>query len=290
MQVTNPFKLIALDLDGTTLDPRGKVTPRTAKAIGSLVSRGVYVLIATGRNYTESKSVLEQIGHFPRCVFVGGASIVDTTPAAPRSLYACHMHPELARELCRDFHRLGQTVLALEDAFTTGVDYLVTQGAVLDPATQVWMQVTRASVRQESDLDNYHHRHTLRVGIIADAKAAPQISQHLDAKYAGRAIFHSIHVPAQGIDVVEVFDPQVSKWEGVQRIAGDFGVKASEIVAVGDDVNDLPMLRNAGLGVAMGNANPLAKQAAKMTIGSHAEDGLAVFLEGLLKEDKVAAA
>jgi Cof subfamily protein (haloacid dehalogenase superfamily) len=290
MPVTNRFRLIALDLDGTTLDPRGKVAPRTRAAIRKLVERGVYVLFATGRNYTESKSVLEQVAHYPRCVFVGGASLVDTAPPSPQSLYACHMHPELARELCRDLHSLGETVLALEDTFTTGVDYLITRDRRVDPATQVWLQVTRSSVRYEADLDNYHHSHTLRVGIVSDQRTAPRVSQHLESKYAGRAIFHSIHVPAQGIDVVEIFDPRVSKWQGIQRVAADLGISTGEIVAVGDDVNDLPMLREAGLGVAMGNGNPLAKQAAQLTIGTNAEDGLATFLEELLKEDRIAAA
>lgn len=288
MQLTPRYRLIALDMDGTTLDPRGNVSPRTREAIAKVAATGTYVAFATGRNFTESKRVLEQANHYPKSVFVGGASIVDT--ASGTSLKSHTMRPDLARELCQDFEAMGHAVLALQDSFTTGIDYLISEGLTLDAATQKWMELTRATVRWQTSLGTYAHQQTLRVGIVCPREESARVNEMLEDKYTGRAVMHSIAVPPQGVDVVEVFDPAVSKWEGVQYLAGTMNITGDEVIAIGDDINDLPMLRQAGLGVAMGNAHPRAKEAAKLTIRPNGEDGLAQFLESLIEEDRLAPA
>jgi len=71
--------------------------------------------------------------------------------------------------------------------------------------------------------------------------------------------------------VLEIFDPAVNKWEGVLHVARRHSIRPDEIVAIGDDLNDIPMLRSAGLGVAMGNARPEVQAAAKRVIGANHE-------------------
>jgi hydroxymethylpyrimidine pyrophosphatase-like HAD family hydrolase len=79
----------------------------------------------------------------------------------------------------------------------------------------------------------------------------------------------------------------VNKWQGILHVAGHHGIRPEEIIAIGDDVNDVPMLRNAGLGVAMGNARPEIQAVAKRVIGTNADEGLAKFLEELVEGRKV---
>ena len=92
---------------------------------------------------------------------------------------------------------------------------------------------------------------------------------------------------AFGVDVLEVFDPAVNKWQGLLHVATAHKIDPAEIIAIGDDVNDLPMIKNAGLGVAMGNARPEVRAAAKLVIGRNDEDGLAKFLEELVIRHEV---
>jgi hydroxymethylpyrimidine pyrophosphatase-like HAD family hydrolase len=89
------------------------------------------------------------------------------------------------------------------------------------------------------------------------------------------------------MEVLEIFDPAVNKWEGVKLVAQRHGVAEHEIIAIGDDVNDLPMIRHAGLGVAMGNARPEVREVAKRVIGTNADEGLAEFLEELVETHAV---
>ena len=87
--------------------------------------------------------------------------------------------------------------------------------------------------------------------------------------------------------MLEIFDPAVNKWQGILKVAERHGVEPGAIIAIGDDVNDLPMLTQAGLGVAMGNARPEIQAAAKKVIKSNQEDGLAQFLEELVAQHMV---
>ena len=72
------YRMIAIDLDGTLLSPVGQVTPRVKAAVHAALEAGLLVCFATGRNWTESRTVLEAIAHYPTAVFVGGAMIMDT--------------------------------------------------------------------------------------------------------------------------------------------------------------------------------------------------------------------
>ena len=94
-------------------------------------------------------------------------------------------------------------------------------------------------------------------------------------------------VPAYGVQVLEVFDPAVNKWEGILHLARRHQIDPAQIVAIGDDVNDLPMVRQAGLGIAMGNGHPDLRAAAARVIGANTEDGLAIFLEELIAQGAV---
>ena len=87
--------------------------------------------------------------------------------------------------------------------------------------------------------------------------------------------------------MLEIFDLVVNKWEGILHVVRHHGIEPEQIIAIGDDVNDLPMLKNAGLGVAMGNARPEIQAAAKLVIGTNENEGLAQFLEDLVSRHAV---
>ena len=81
---------------------------------------------------------------------------------------------------------------------------------------------------------------------------------------------------------LEVVPQHVSKWAGIQELASHAGVPHHAICAVGDERNDLSMIRGAALGVAMGNAHPEVQAAADWVTGRHDEDGLVAVVERIL--------
>jgi hydroxymethylpyrimidine pyrophosphatase-like HAD family hydrolase len=93
---------------------------------------------------------------------------------------------------------------------------------------------------------------------------------------------HVIRSPRYLDWMCEIAPAGVTKWSGVAAVAGQWGITAAEICAVGDDVNDLPMIRAAGLGLAMGNAVPEVQAAADRVVGTHDGAGLADVADLLL--------
>jgi len=279
------YRMIAIDLDGTLLSPTGTVTPRTKSAIHLALGAGLLVCFATGRNWTESQTVLDAVAHYDTAVFVGGAVVVDTRHRV--MVHRTMMQPELAREVCAFFENRNHAALALQDTMTTGIDYLITADVELDDSTLQWMEVSRAVVHRAGNLATYEHPHTMRVGIVAQPDETKILVEELRQQFGDRIVCHSISVMSYGVDVLEVFDPAVNKWEGISHVARKHNIEPSQIIAVGDDVNDLPMITRAGLGVAMGNARSEVQAAAKLVIGKNSDEGLALFLEELVRDHLV---
>jgi hypothetical protein len=224
--------------------------------------------------------VLEAVDHYDTAVFAGGAMVVDTKDEVV--LHRQLMEPQLARELCAFFEDRGFCAMALQDKAACGLDYLASADVELDESTKLWVELFGAGLHRRNDLRTHGHEHTVRVGTVTPTEVAERTTAELREKFGERITTHAIRIPAFGSDVIEVFDPAVNKWAGILMVAERHGIAPEQIIAVGDDVNDLPMLKQAGLGVAMGNARPEIQAVAKRVIGTNREDGLATFLEELL--------
>ena len=279
------YRMIAIDLDGTLLSPDGTVSPRNKAAVHRALRAGMLICFATGRNWTESQTVLDAVEHYDTAVFVGGAMVIDTKQR--QTLHRTGMAPQLAREVCQVIEDLGQAALALQDTAEAGVDYLVTADVDLNDATRQWMRVTTAKVHAVHGLPHHPHEHTIRVGLVAAPEQVRQVHAELKQRFGGRIVCQNLFVPAYAVEVLEVFDPSVNKWEGILHVARAHGIRGEEIVAIGDDVNDIAMIQNAGLGVAMGNAKPEVIAIARHVIRRNDEDGLGEFLDELVARHEV---
>jgi len=197
------------------------------------------------------------------------------------TLHRTLMDPELARQISALLESLGHAVHALQDTGRTGVDYLISDNIPQTFATQQWLNATQCTVHHRSDLATADHEHTMRLSIVATQEQIDEAMEKLTARFGSRIVTHNIVVPAFDLQLLEIFDPAVNKWEGILHVARHHGIEPSQIIAIGDDVNDIHMIRHAGLGVAMGNARPEVRAAARLIIDSNADDGLAQFLEKL---------
>jgi Cof subfamily protein (haloacid dehalogenase superfamily) len=271
--------MIAIDMDGTLLNPHSEVTPRARAAVQALVAAGWIVCFATGRTWPESESVLDDVGHLDAAVFIGGAMVVDT--ANRQVLHRTIMRPELAADVCRYLESHGHPAFALQDRAHSDVDYLISGNIPMAPEAQLWMQVAGATTRPVADLGAYLHDDTIRVSTAGTPPVMTRLLADINGAFGARIQSHTVGLHALATDVMEVFDPAVDKWQGILKVAAARGVRPDQIIAVGDNMNDLSMIRGAALGVAMGNAKPAVKAAAARVIGPNTEDGIALFLEEL---------
>src|SRR5690242_6880885 len=105
------YRMIAIDLDGTLLGPDGKVSPANKAAVHRALAAGMLVCFATGRNWTESRMILEAVEHYDHAVFVSGAMVMDTRQQV--MLHKTAMAPALAAEVSGLFETMGHAALAL---------------------------------------------------------------------------------------------------------------------------------------------------------------------------------
>jgi len=110
-----------------------------------------------------------------------------------------------------------------------------------------------------------------------------ELDAELNRRLPGQLYTHVLRSPRYVGFMCELAPAGVTKWSGILRLAQQWGIEKQKVCAVGDDVNDIPMIRAAGLGVAMGNALPPVKQSADRIAPGHDDDGLVTVVEWLFE-------
>lgn len=282
------YDMLALDLDGTVLDPHSRVRPEVAEAVGRARDAGMLVVVCTGRGLPESRDALDAIGQTDPVVVAGGSIIAD--PASGRTLHRFPMHPTLTARLTETLLSRGHPVLVLKDPDAAGYDYLIVTGRrklSLDPVTQWWFEEMAVSLRLATDVArDPHPEHTVRVGVCAHAEELGELERLIRRGFEETVTLHNfpaVVAPdgathwARGevAHILECFDARADKWNAVRHLADEHGIGHTRIAAVGDQVNDVTMIRGAGLGIAMGNAIEAVRAVADRVTTSNAEAGVA---------------
>ena len=254
------YTLLALDMDGTLLGPDHEVQAETAEAIRAAEAAGLGVCLATGRSYSESLDAWRSLGlrgpYWPM-VLVGGALVSEAETG--RTLY----HKPIAAELAVDFadalEREGYSAMAIVDSWRHGVDYYLAESGNVHSAQRQWfskMNVTVRTVRRLGDVADLPG--PLRVSAVVPPNLAPDLARRLGRRFNGKLNVHSIVAPNYDVTIIEALSAGADKFTALRYVAQARRIGPGQIVAVGDDVNDITMVRGAGLGVAMpGSAGPL---------------------------------
>jgi hydroxymethylpyrimidine pyrophosphatase-like HAD family hydrolase len=117
---------------------------------------------------------------------------------------------------------------------------------------------------------------------MADEDSLAALRQLAVEKLGNRIQSHALINKNYRGQILEILSCRSGKWPALKRLADDDGIPPKEIAAVGDDQNDVQMIREAGLGIAMGNAVEPAKRAASIVVRSNAEGGAVEALEQVL--------
>lgn len=276
------YDMIAIDLDGTLLDSRGRVSEKNAEAVRAARDAGIRVAVCTGRGLVECAHYLDQIGQTDPVVVAGGSIIA--CPVERKTIHRFALEQPLVARATERLLGHGHPVMILKDPVHAGYDYLMVVGEqrlALDPVTVWWLEEMKIAHRFVSHVrEDEHPEHSVRLGVCALSGALEMIISDLHAAFGDDATMH--HFPAvlspehaaglpagQKLHILEVFDKRANKWSAIQWLAGAHGVALERICAIGDEINDLSMISQAGLGVAMGNAvGPVKAAAGRHTLAN----------------------
>lgn len=282
------YDLLALDVDGTLLDSRGRLSEGAHQAVRDATDAGVLVCVCTGRGLVECRHVVRELGLTSPVIVAGGSIVAD--PASGRTLHRVPMHASLVGRLVSRLHGHGLAALVLKDPDAAGFDYLVVTGdppRALDPVTLWWFEQLRVEVRFAAGVaDDPHPEQTVRVGACLREDQGLALAGELERDLGDAVTLHSFpavvapeHTRTLGdgrrYHILEAFDRAATKWSGVSWLAASRGIPPERVCAIGDEVNDVSMIRGAGLGVAMGNAVPEVLRVADRVTRRHDEGGVA---------------
>jgi hydroxymethylpyrimidine pyrophosphatase-like HAD family hydrolase len=283
-------RLIAIDLDGTLFAPGGTVSAANVRAIEAARTAGHRVVIATGRSWLESREAREALaksfGEGDVLIGAGGAVLSDFRSG--RTLERRTLDVDLSTAVARCMLDHGHPAQLLQDPDPTDLDYLLV-GEDLDPTVMWWLDRYRQRTRASKDVPAPAELgHTVRVGTVLAASRIGEVARQLREDLGDRLVMHHWRAVAPTPDhpdppeLVEAFAPRTSKWTQIERLCAKWEIDPEDTVAIGDGLNDLEMVASAGVGIAMGNADPRVVAVAKRTTGSNRDDGVAQALAAIV--------
>lgn len=282
------YDLLAIDLDGTLLDSRRRVSAANVAAIRAAREAGIQVVVCTGRGLIESMEAIKAIEQTGPVVVAGGSII--SCPVTTQTLHRFSLSPSLVERAVKRLLVHRHAVMILKDPVAAGFDYLIVQGPerhALDPVTLWWFERMGVKVRYADHLhEDEHPEHSVRLGVCGLSGVMGPIHDDIHEAFGEHANMHHFPAvlepeheatlpPGQKLHILEIFDRAANKWSAIRWLADQTATPAARICAIGDEINDLSMIRGAGLGIAMGNAIPAVRDAAKKHTGSNDEDGVA---------------
>lgn len=272
------YDALVLDVDSTLLDDLDRIHPRTRAALAGARARGVRVMLATGRSAGGVRDVVRELEiDLPAVVYNGAAvycpiedRIIEsfTIPEAMVGRVLDHaarapLLPIVALPDTSQFARAGRTPEERRVLQDFRVLSLVEES-----------QLPRTGAIRVTVLSEHHASSEALYDEIVQVLAGPAYLTHF-------ALAALPQFRDSALQIVDVQPDCAGKAEAFRVLETRFGIPARRVVAVGDAGNDLPMLRGAGLGVAMGNATPEAKHAAQRVIGDNNGDALGALVEEL---------
>lgn len=276
------YRLLALDIDGTLVNSADEVSPASRALLGHLAAAGFIILLATGRRYSRALPVAEDLGLKSPLVTSSGALIKN--PLDHATLYRTPFCVTTLREVITTVHDRGFPIALLGDTFEQGFDFYVFQDGPTNSYMENYLQSNAGSERfWESRLEILPEGilTAFSLGTFEEMKLLAEV---LHTRLPGCLTTNVLRSPKYEGFFCEIMPSGTNKWSAVLWLADRYQIRPCEICAIGDDVNDLAMIAEAGLGIAMGNAPPEVKAAADWVAPSHEEDGLTWALEQFMTE------
>ncbi|MDD7464391.1 MAG: Cof-type HAD-IIB family hydrolase [Anaerococcus sp.] len=277
------IKLFAFDLDGTVLNSRSIIDKETIDAFKKLDENGIKFVFATGRVTTSVAYFMEKTGVDNPLVANNGAAIFLNKDTLLKESY---IDTDILKML-RDFAKTRGLYYHFYDLNTYYSEYLVNarlKHLEKEEDTGYGYQVNISISEDPIEQLSINNSKAFKFQIFADEEKGfnkDDMIRELVDEFG-----EDLYVTSSGEYFIEIMAKNVSKWQAIMEIAQTLGIKKSEIAAIGDQDNDYPMIANAGLSFAMGNAIDSIKEVADYRVSNNDDYGVVEAIEKVLELNK----
>jgi len=270
------IKLIALDIDGTLLNSRWEVSPANQSAITEATSRGIEVVIVTGRRYDFALPVVRQINS-PLTMIVNNGALVRTSDG---HTHLRHLLPRgTARQVLEATEPWrGATAVVFDrpkanQVMLESIDWS-------DPTRGGYYTRNREYLAEASPLASCLTDDPIQVMFTGQVAPMREAERALNsATFRSSFSLHVTVYEEKDFSMIDVLHPAISKGATLAEWATRRGITRQEILAIGDNHNDMEMLSFAGIPVAMGNCVPALREQGWHVTGTNDEDGVAAAID-----------
>lgn len=263
------IKLIALDIDDTLLTSQQKISEQTKLALKEALDKGIKVVLCSGRPLAGVSQYLDELGikGDEQYVITYNGALVET--ASGNVLSRKTIDNAGYRRIVKFIEKNNMQYYVLDDdsnVYTSNHD--ISRIAVV----QAWENSAGIFVREPDDLAPDFE--IAKAAIVGEKATLDQYEQMVKKEFADE-----YYVVRAGDYFIEAMHPDVNKGEGLRTLAKILNLNKDEIMAFGDEKNDLPMFDFVGSAVAMGNGSDIAKEHAKYVTDTNDNDGIAKALK-----------
>jgi Cof subfamily protein (haloacid dehalogenase superfamily) len=280
---SQPIRLLALDIDGTLTDPNFQVSARNIAALRAAHAAGIEIMLATGRRHDYAMPIARELG-FPVCLISSNGALIRSSEGS--TFFTDRLPAKKAFELIQhmdDFR--GHAVLTFDRAENVpGNDSLVLESAdELNKTVSRWLEVNRPYIKFISPLEDALTEDPLQAMYCGRVRLMEVLQQRLsEAPFLDKITVMRTQYDHRDLCILDILNRECSKGHALRRWAEHRGIPREQIMAVGDNHNDVEMLEFAGLAVVMGNASQELKQNGWKVTGSNSESGVAQAVEEIL--------
>lgn len=264
-------KLIAMDLDGTLNNDAKQITEKTKRALMQAQKKGIRLALASARpspGLFKERDILHLQEHGGILMSYNGGRIVDA--ASGKVLFETAMDILQTKQVLRFLKQLPVTPI-LDD----GARFYVTDSSGYKVDYECKNNAMECTVVE--DLEQFLSFAPVKILMSVQPEQLAAVQREIAA-----FLPDTLTVVQTAPFYLEVIPKTINKGQGIRDICSVLGIKTENVIAFGDAANDIPMLRAAGVGVAMGNAAEEVKAAADLVTLSNNDDGVAAALEKLL--------
>jgi Cof subfamily protein (haloacid dehalogenase superfamily) len=261
--------LIITDIDGTLAVDHQHVSPKTVAALNHAMDAGHQFFVATGRMYALAKIMADQVSDRAGVIGANGA-VYDF--AGERVHHLLGAEALTAVNDVTSAHGLSAFYFSDDNVY-----YTQTPPAFVEAALRVFEPSgLTVGVKQVGTLENLlKHEEEITNGIVI----SPRDAEGLEQSMADLRALNLMHLSASNHDNMELIPRGIDKATAIHELQQLSGIPAARTIVFGDGMNDIGMMKQAGISVAMGNAVPAVKDVAKYETAANTEDGIAKFLE-----------
>jgi Cof subfamily protein (haloacid dehalogenase superfamily) len=279
----HPIRLLALDIDGTLTDPNFQVPARNIAALRAAHHAGIEIMLATGRRHDYALPIAQELG-FPIWLISSNGALIRSSSG--ETFFTDRLPARTAAELIQYMDEFrGHAVLTFDRAANLpGNDSLVLESAdELNKTVSRWLEVNRPYIKFVSPLENALTEDPLQAMYCGRVALMEGLQQRLSqAEFLEKITVLKTQYDHRDLCILDILNQECSKGHALRRWAEQRGIPREQVMAIGDNHNDLEMLEFAGVAVVMGNASHELKQNGWMITGSNEESGVAQAVEEIL--------